>query len=193
MFGRPRQIVTFRRQLNAAEEAASRAISLLPEKGQEYLLCQSHRSLGEIYHSKGERQKAIDHFEITLGIASTFKFDEHLFWINITLGALFFHEKKFDDAHTYTERAKAHTTGSGYYLGIAMEQQATIWYRQGRLDDANSEALGALEICEKFGASKYAGRCKSLLQKIERAMAGENPGRVPIHMPNNSLSPVAVP
>lgn len=37
-------------QLEAAEEAASRAIELLPEKGEEFLLCGFHRVLGNIYH-----------------------------------------------------------------------------------------------------------------------------------------------
>jgi hypothetical protein len=35
------------RQLDAAEEAGSRAIDLLPEKGEELWVCQAHRVLGE--------------------------------------------------------------------------------------------------------------------------------------------------
>ena len=60
-------------QYNAAEEAASHAIELLPEKGEEFLACQSHRILGDIHHSKGEGEKAAHHFGEALRIASSFK------------------------------------------------------------------------------------------------------------------------
>ena len=59
-------------QLEAAEEAASHAIALLPDNGQEYLACRFHRVLGDIYSSKRERGKAIHHFETAVGIASLF-------------------------------------------------------------------------------------------------------------------------
>ena len=42
-------------QLDAAEEAASRAIDLLPE-GKKFLVCKGHRALGVIYRSKGETE-----------------------------------------------------------------------------------------------------------------------------------------
>lgn len=45
------------KQLDAAENAASRAINLVPEKGQEHSLCVLHRILGKIYQSKGENRK----------------------------------------------------------------------------------------------------------------------------------------
>ena len=60
------------KQLSAAEESASRAINLLPEKGEEFLTCQCHQILGHIYHSKGDREKAINHYEAALRIASSF-------------------------------------------------------------------------------------------------------------------------
>ena len=59
-------------QLDAAEEAVTRAIGLLPEKGQEFNVCQGHCILGLIYESKGNAEKAIHHFEAALEIASSF-------------------------------------------------------------------------------------------------------------------------
>ncbi|KAF9780532.1 hypothetical protein BJ322DRAFT_1112530 [Thelephora terrestris] len=59
-------------QLDPAQDAASHKIELLPEKGQESLLCQFHRLLGTIYHSKGEKEKATRHFETVLAIATPF-------------------------------------------------------------------------------------------------------------------------
>ena len=55
-------------QYDAAEKAAFRAIDLLKEKGQEFLVCDLHLILGVIYGGK----KAIHHYETALGIASAF-------------------------------------------------------------------------------------------------------------------------
>ena len=162
-------------QLDAAEQAASRAISLVPDKGEEFLLCQCHRGLSNIYQAKGEREKAIHHLEIAFGIADAFKWHSQLLWINHLLAMLSRDEGKFEDANNYIEQAKTHTMGDEYRLGNMMEVQAGIWFRQGRLEDATPEALGGLEIYEKLGASKDAERCKDLLQAIEREMPGELP------------------
>ena len=44
------------KQLDAAKEVGSQAIDLHPEKGLEDLACQSQQILGQVYHSKGERE-----------------------------------------------------------------------------------------------------------------------------------------
>ena len=59
------------KQLDAADEAVSRAIDLLPEEGEQFLVCDGHRILGNISRSKGNTGKAIHHFEVALGIASS--------------------------------------------------------------------------------------------------------------------------
>ena len=161
------------KQLDAAEEAGFRSISLLPEKGQEFPLCQRHRTLGRIYRSKEERDKAVHHFEIALGIASRFNWHSELCWVNHSLAQMSIREKRFDDAHVHIEQAKTHTVDDEYGLGRLVELQARAWLRQGKLEDAMSEAFGALKIYEKLGASKDAGRLKKSLRKIERSMAGE--------------------
>ena len=160
-------------QLDEAEEAGSRAIDLLPEKGQEFLVCQCHRSLGEIYQAKREREKAIHHFEKALAIASSFEWHAQLFWIHHALAGLFLEEDGFDDAHSHIGQAKSYAADGTNDLGRAMEKKARIWYQQRRFEDAVSEASGALEIHEKLGASTDAARCKNLLRYIEQAIAGE--------------------
>jgi tetratricopeptide (TPR) repeat protein len=157
-------------RLDAAEDTVSRKIELLPEKGQEFHLCQSHRLLGKIYRRKGEKEKAVYHFKTALTIASPFNWQGQLFWIHYDMAALFFYEGEFDDANAHIEQAKSHVAHHAYNLGLGMEMQAWIWYRQHRLDDARSEALGAIKIYEKLGLVQDMVGCRNLLQWIEEAM-----------------------
>ena len=156
-------------QLEAAEEAASRAIKILPEKGQESRVCGAHRVLGAIYHSKGEKEPAIHHFETALTIASPFGWRDLLFWIHYGLAVLFGDECDFDNAYVHIEQAKAYTVDDQYHLGRAILLQAEIYYRQHRFEDSASEALRALEIFEGFGAQRNVEACRGLLRKIEQA------------------------
>ena len=156
-------------QLDVAEEAASRAIEILPEKGQEHRVCESHRVLGTIYHSKGEKDKAIHYHETALTIASPFGWNGELFWIHYGLAELFRTENDFDDAHVHLEQAKAYTVDDRYLLGRAIDLQAEIYYQQHRLEDSASEALRALEIFEGLGAQRNVESCRGLLRKIEQA------------------------
>lgn len=54
------------KQLDPAEEAASRAIDLIPGKDKQFPIRQSHRTLGGIYQSKGETEKAVHYLEVAL-------------------------------------------------------------------------------------------------------------------------------
>ncbi|KAF9787267.1 hypothetical protein BJ322DRAFT_1019720 [Thelephora terrestris] len=139
-------------QLDAAEEAVTSAIESLPEKGQEFRVCQAHKVLGDIYNSKGEKGNAIHQFEIVLKIASTFTWHNQLFWIHYSLADLFLDQGEFDKAQVHIKQAKSHATEDKHCLGCAMETQAWIWYRQLRLENATSEVLHAIEILEKLGA-----------------------------------------
>ena len=155
-------------KISDAEGAVSRAIELLPKKGQEFQVCQSHRLLGLISRSKGKKDEAIRDFTVALGIASIFNWDHELFWIHYSLASLFFGEGEFDDALTHIEQAKSHAAERPYCLGRAMVMQVRIWYRQRRLADVGSEALRALEIFENLGAKEDIKDVKEVLQKIER-------------------------
>ena len=157
-------------QLDAAEKAASRAIDLIPEKGQEYLVCKLYRLLGEVNLSKGETNKATHHLEKALAIASPPDWHEELFWIHDTLAEVSRDEGKFDDATAHIYLAKSFVGDSPYEQGRAMHSQAKVWFKQRRFGDAKLEASRALEIFEKLGAVKDVGVCRDLLQKVERAM-----------------------
>ena len=155
-------------QFDAAEEAAFRAIGILPEKG--HRVCRSHRALGEICESKGEIEKAIHHYELALGIASSFNWHDELFCVHYKLAGLFLNEGRLDDAQTHVELAKSHATNSAYYLGYATEEQSAIWYEQDRLEEAKSEALRAADIYDKLGAAKDVERCRKFLRDIEEEL-----------------------
>ena len=160
------------KQLDAAENAASRAINLTTGKGREYAACNLHWVLGRIHHSKREKEKAIHHFETALRIATPPNWHPVLFWIHYSMADLFSDERKFDDANTHTERAKSHAIDGRlpHELGEARRMQAVVWYRQLRFEEAKSEASHALEVFEKLGAAQNVEHCRSLLRNIERAM-----------------------
>ena len=158
------------RQFDAAEDAASRAIGLLPEKGYQYRVCEAHRLLGNIYHSKGETEKAVHHLEIARGIASAFNWNHRLSFIHQDLAKLSHDKGEFDDAQAHVERAKSYVVHHAYYLGLAMQLQASLWYNQHRLEEARAEALCAVDVFEKFGAAEDLKECRVLLGWIEKEM-----------------------
>jgi len=157
-------------QLDTAEEAALRAIKLLPEKGQEFGVCESHRALGNIYQSKGDIEKAVCHFEVAIGIASPFNWHETLFCLHYELAGLLRGEGRLDDANAHIEHTKSHTAGNTYYLGHTLALQAFVWYNQHRLEEAKSEALRAADVYEKIGAAKDLEGCRGLLRDIEKEL-----------------------
>ena len=157
-------------QLDAAKDSALRTIDFLQEEGQEYLLSRSHRLLGKIYDSKEEKDKAIHHYETALKIASPFNWQHELFWIHYTLAVLFSDKGELDDANAHVIQAKSRAVNKTYKQGRAKNVQALIWYRQCKLEDARSEALGAVEIYGELGAALDVGACRELLKIIERVM-----------------------
>ena len=157
-------------QCDAAEEASSRALDLLPEKGEQFRVCQAHCTLGDIYRYKDEIGKAIHHYKVALEIASSFNWHNNLFWVHYNLAKLFRGECRLDDAQIHVEHAKSHTVNSTYRLGYTMELQARIWRGQHKLEEARSEALRAANIYDNLGATKDVERCRNVLQDIEKEL-----------------------
>ena len=154
-------------QPDAAEEAVSQSINLLLDKGEQPRVCQHYDLLGDICHSKGETEKAINYHKIALGIASSLNWCRQQFRALYSLAVLFFDQGRFDEAHAHIELAKLHTVNNPYLLGHGMERQAWFWYIEGRPEEAKSEALCAVGVYEKVGAAKDVEGCRKLLQKIE--------------------------
>jgi tetratricopeptide (TPR) repeat protein len=156
-------------QPDAAENAASRAINLVLDKGRESLVTRLHRVLGKIHYSKGKKEIAIHHFNTALGLASPRNWHDQLFWIHFDMAELFLDEREYDDAHAQIEQAKSHAADGTSMLGRAMLAQAEVWYSQHMFGSAESGALHALENFEKSGAAWDAGACRDLLQRVEGA------------------------
>ena len=153
-------------QLDAAEEAGSHAINLFQHQDRKFGVCICHRLLGGISESKGQREKAIEHFEAAIGIASPFDWHNQLFWTHFSLAELFCDENELDNSQSHVERAKSHAIDDAYHLGRAMDQQARIWYQQGRLEEAKAEASCALETFEKLGATAELPWSRFILRRV---------------------------
>ena len=157
-------------QLDAAEEAGSRAIGLFPE-GDQSLVCQCQVLLGDICHRKGEREKAVEHYEVALGIASAFSWHDPQFWIYYSLAQVFAEQGRFDDAQAYIELAKSQAVHGAYSLGRAAHLQAWVWMRQFRFEEARSEALRAVDLLQMIGATIDLETCREFLVDIEKTIA----------------------
>ena len=156
-------------QLDPAEEVTTRMIDLA-EGGQKFPLCRSHRILGDISRSQGKREKAIHHFNVAIGIASRLDLHDELFCAHRSLALMFCDEGRFNDAHPHITQAKNYVLHDKYLLGRAMEDHASIWYRQGKYEDAVSEVLCAIETYGKLGATREMEGCRDLLRFIKQAM-----------------------
>ena len=156
-------------QLDAAEEAALQSISLLSDKSDQFVVCESYRLIGHIYQSKDEKEKAIGHYETALRIATVSSWHHQLFWIHYAMADLVYRQDRPDDAHAHIGHAKLHAMNDMYNLGRATELQANFWYKQKNLEKAKSEALHAISIYERIGDTQDIEDCKELLQQIEES------------------------
>jgi tetratricopeptide (TPR) repeat protein len=161
-------------QLEAAKGAASRAIALLSKCGQQFLLCECHRLLCNVYHSEGDRGKAIQHLEVALGIASLNSHDQ-VFRIHATLVVLFTEAGRLDDAGAHFDRAKPHAVSNALNLAHVIELRAYILYERRRFEAAEFEVSCAVDAFERLGAVVHAESCRKFLDMIREKMESPVP------------------
>ena len=149
-------------KFDAAEEAALRALGLCLGKGEESRLCVSHRTLGNIFGSKGETEKALHHLETSIAIASAFGWKCYLFSSHLDLADLLRMEGRFEDAHTHVEHAKSNVS-SAYDLAHVVRMRAAVFFRQRKFEEAKSELLRAIDAFEKLGATVDVEQCRWIL------------------------------
>ena len=156
-------------QLDAAEEAASRALDL---SGNQLHLCQCHRTLGEIHLFKGNTERAIHHLETALRIASPLGDGALLSEVHLSLAKLYFVEGKFTDAHTHIEHAKPHVGNDALQRAKVLRMNAVLLAMQTRFEEAKSEAMCALAISEKLGAANSVEYARTILHLIDSEIQG---------------------
>ena len=160
-------------QLDAAEEAASKAIRVIShfsDKDDWYLVCRCFRILGNIYFSKGEVEWAMWHLRAALEIASYFNWHNQLFWCHYSLAQLFYNQGKFHDAHAHVKNAKPYGINYIYNFGCLMQLQAGVWFAQCRFEEAKCKVLCAADVFAKSGATKELEVCRAALLHIEEAI-----------------------
>ena len=147
-------------RLDAAEEAASRAINFWS----------ANLRLFSVTYI-GPRARPGRPFTISrqLKIASSLDWHHELFEIHSFLAQQSLDGSRFDSANVHAERARLYVVDDVYNLGQAMFLQAVVWYRQDRLEEARSEALRAAEIFGKLGSPLDMEICRKLLECIQRA------------------------
>ena len=155
------------RQLDAAEEAASRALDLSEDP---FELSQCHIHLGEIHRFKGNTEKAIRHFKTSLQIASPLGVTSLLSQVHLFLAQLYTKEGKFNDAHAHVEHARLHAGNNMLLLGRVIVENVRSLCRQNRFGEGKSEALSALAVFKKIGAADYVEEARELLDEIEKRL-----------------------
>lgn len=155
------------------QRTVSRAINLQGEDQSQLLIYQYHLALGHLYRSKGSRDKAVEHLDAALKIVPPRDWHLEAFFAHFELARLFFEEEgSFDDAHAHLEQAKQYVVKNPFYLTLAMEYQAGIWYCQGRFGEAEPELSRAVDAYEKLGATDHVEMCRKDLS-IVRAHANQ--------------------
>ena len=147
-------------QFDAAEEAASRALDLSEHP---LLLSQCHETLGDVHQIKGNTETAIHHFETALRIASPLGSGSLLSEVHLSLARLYAVKDKFTDAHTHIEHVKSHAGSDTVLFGRALITSASALILQYRFEEAKSEALRALAIFEKLGATDFVKKARQIL------------------------------
>ena len=154
-------------QLDVAEEAASHAINLISEKGEQ--LCRCHHLLGIIHQTKGDFEKGIHHHKVALTIASPLNLFSLLADIHFSLAQLLFYQDMFDDVNAHIAQAKLDATNGNeaLLLTYALGFQASIWCAQRRLEEAKSEALRAVDVLKELEAAGEMELAMDLLRRID--------------------------
>ena len=163
-------LFTDNNQLEAAEEAVSRAINLSSGRPRQPRLYQYHHILAHICHSRGDTEAAVRHSKAALRIASSLDSRDKQVSILRCLASLLLQEERFDDIQTHIEHLKSRSVNDPFNLGAAMVLQAYSWFGQGKFEEAKSEALRAISVYEGIGARDLLAKCKELLKDIEKKM-----------------------
>jgi len=158
-------------QVDAAEEAVSRAANLSSDVPSQHQLYSHHYTLGCIYDARGEMEVAINHYEKAFKTISSLNLPYVQVLSLRCLVIALIKVARFDDARVYLERLKSNGTNDPYSMCLAVTIQIHDLCRQGRFEEARSEASRIIGVFEKIGASGFSVKLsKELFQRIEEEM-----------------------
>jgi len=158
-------------QVDAAEDANSRAINLSSDGLSQSQLYNHHHNLGHICECRGETEAAIDHHMKALEIAHSLNSLDKEAWMLGCLMNLLLEEERFDDAQARLEQFKLGAVDDPYPRSVGMLTQARIWRQQGKLEEAKSELSRTIGLYEKIGVSvDDVEGLKWELQEVEEEM-----------------------
>jgi hypothetical protein len=83
---------------------------------------------------------------------------------------LYSEQGRIGDAYAHLERAKSHVLNDAHNSAHAMVLQAYIWYYESRLEEAESEALRAMDAFGKLGAAEGVERCRRAISEVRAEM-----------------------
>lgn len=158
------------KQLDAAEEAVTRAMDLYKNHDQ-HRLSQCHQILGRIQKSRGDREKAIHHLEASLRIISSVDLRYESSETHLALAILYIEEGKLDDAHAHLEHVESLAGDDMLSLGYAFFHGARVLLERKGFEEGKSGALRALAIFEEIGATRaaeLAGRYIRAIEQLDR-------------------------
>ena len=169
-------------QVDAAEEAASRAIRLSSDEPSQSQVCEHHHTLGYIYSSRGETEVAIGHLQTALGIATSLDSQIKRATILRYLVQLLLKEGRLDDALVHLERLELDAVNNLFSLGLAAMVQVCVWRREGRFEEAESEVSRIIAVYEKAGMPTDFLECgKGFPREVEEKM--NNPVAILVSSP----------
>jgi len=155
-------------QVDAAEDAASRAIKLSSD---EPGLCQHHHALAHIYSARGEMEAAISHFKTALGIATSIDLWAIGASVLRCLVQTLLKGGRLDGAQVHLERLKSDGANNLFSLGLAAAVEVCVWRRQGRFEEAEAEVSRIFCLFEEVGApAEFLEFCQGFLREVEGKM-----------------------
>jgi len=154
-------------QVDAAEEAASRAIDLFPDGLSQSQLREHNHILGHICQCRGDTEAAIDHYMKAIGVAGSLDSQDGQIGILHCLSKLLLDEKRFDDAQIHLEQLKSHAFNNPLHHGMATAMQVGLLYHQGKFEEAISELSRAINFYEKIGdPGNYVGKLEEVIREV---------------------------
>ena len=128
-----------------------------------------HDSLAQIYFNKRDMEQATSHAETALRIGGI-TVRSNLFTRYHTMARIHMENGRFDDAEAQLEHARSLAAEDSSEHSRLVLLQAHLLVKQGKLEEARSEAPRALDLLQEHGAVDQVKEAEDLIQSIDEGM-----------------------